>query len=194
MNRRPPQINRSFYNNNNPEEFSQFYDEVFPRVFAYVAYRVGRKQDAEDIVAQTFLKAVENYQKFEHRHSGSLQAWIFKIAQNLIKNHYRSNGRTQIALSIDEIPDLQDDQNNIDDTVGDRETFLALYQLFANLSPRQAEVIRLKFFGGFRNQEIAETLGLDERTVAAYFSRGLKALGDSYENYINQTMEVRQDE
>lgn len=97
-------------------------------------------------------------------------------------------------MSLDEIPDLKDNQSNVDDALGDRETFLILYQLIANLSPRQAEVIRLKFLGGFRNQEIAEILGLEERTVAAYFSRGLKALGERYENYINQGMEVHQNE
>lgn len=80
-NQRPRQNTGSNYNIHDSEEFSQFYDELFPRVFAYVAYRVGRKQEAEDIVAQTFLKSIENYHNFEHRHSGSLQAWIFKIAK-----------------------------------------------------------------------------------------------------------------
>ena len=194
MNQRPSRIKNSLSNLHDSEEFSDFYDEIFPRVFSYVAYRVGRKQDAEDIVAQTFLKAVEKYPKFKHRHSGSLQAWIFKIAQNLIKNHYRSNGRNRITLSLDEIPEIEDYQNNIDDEIGNRETFLTLYQLLRRLSPRQAEVIRLKFFGGFRNQEIAENLGLDEHTVSSYFARGIKTLGEKYENYVKQAIEVKEDD
>lgn len=95
-----------FNNIYDPEEFSRFYDEMFPRLFAYIAYRVGRRQDAEDLVSQTFLKVVEKIETFEYHHPGSLEAWIFTIAQNLIKNHYRKNGRSQSVVSLDEIPDL----------------------------------------------------------------------------------------
>lgn len=86
------------------------------------------------------------------------------------------------------------DQNSVGDAVDDRETFLALRQLLASLSPRQAEVIQLKFFGSFRNREIAETLDLDERTVSAYLARGLKTLGERYEESFRDEIEEIQDE
>ena len=194
LKRRNPEETYINYNFHDPEEFSHIYDEVFPKLFSYVAYRVERKQDAEDIVSKTFLKVVENYHKFENRHPGSIKGWIFKIAHNLIKNYYRNNGRNRIPLSIDEIHNIDNNKKSVHNEVVDREIYLILVKLINNLSPRQAEIIRLKFIGGFRNQEIAEILYLDEHTVAAYLSRGLKTLVDIYSSYINTTIEVKLDE
>jgi Sigma-70 region 2 len=50
-----------------PEAFRQLYRHYFPRVYAYVAYRVGRRQDAEDVVADVFIKVVEGLKRFEYR-------------------------------------------------------------------------------------------------------------------------------
>jgi DNA-binding CsgD family transcriptional regulator len=55
-----------------------------------------------------------------------------------------------------------------------------LGRLLDSLAPRHKEVITLKYFGELRNQEIATILGLVERTVAAYFHRGLQELQRRY--------------
>lgn len=55
-----------------------------------------------------------------------------------------------------------------------------LRRIVGTLAPRQQEIITLRYFGGLRNQEIAEILELDARTVAAYLSRGLAELQRRY--------------
>jgi RNA polymerase sigma-70 factor (ECF subfamily) len=165
-----------------PQAFKQLYDYYFPRLYAYVSYRVGRVQDVEDLVAETFLKVIEGIERFEWRHEGSFAAWIFRIAHNLISNSYRQGQRREKLLPLEELPELQASTLLPEDVVLQKEKFAYLRRLIGTLSPRRQEVVTLKFFGGLRNQEIARVLGLDERTVASHLCRGLKDLHRAYVN------------
>ncbi len=53
--------------------------------------------------------------------------------------------------------------------------------MIETLSPRRQEVITLRFFGELRNQEIAEILSLDERTVASHLCRAIEDLQNKYQ-------------
>lgn len=162
----------------NPKAFRELYRRYFPRVYAYVAYRVARVQDAEDVVAETFTKVVEGLRTFEYRGEGSFAAWVFRIAYNHINQFYRR----RMPLSFDELADMPSGQLSPDQTVQQRELFAQMVGLIATLPPRRQEIVTLKFFGGLRNQEIAQVLGLDERTVASHLSRALDDLRKKYEH------------
>lgn len=163
-----------------PEAFRQLYRHYFPRVYAYVAYRVGRRQDAEDITAEVFIKVVEGLKRFEYRGTGSFAAWLFRIAHNHISQFYRDPHVHQ-QISLDELPDVAVDTLSPDQALMRREQFAHLFGLIMALPPRRQEIITLKFFAGLRNQEIAAVLNLDERTVASHLSRALDDLRSQYE-------------
>ncbi|MBI5928248.1 MAG: RNA polymerase sigma factor [Chloroflexi bacterium] len=163
-----------------PAAIQTLYRQYFPRVFAYVAYRVGRKQDAEDIVSDIFLRAIEYLGHFEYRGEGSFAAWLFKIAYTQVVNFHRIHSPQQ-PVPLEELPDIQSDTLSPDSAILQKELFARLHHLITTLAPRRQEVITLKFFGGLRNQEIAELLGLDERTIASHLSRGLEDLQRKFE-------------
>ncbi len=163
-----------------PEAFRQLYRHYFPRVYAYVAYRVGRRQDAEDVVAEVFIKVVEGLKRFEYRGAGSFAAWLFRIAHNQVNQFYREQQVNQ-QISLDEIPDIPGDMLSPDQALVRRENFAHLFALITALPPRRQEIITLRFFAGLRNQEIAAVLNLDERTVASHLSRALDDLRSQYE-------------
>jgi RNA polymerase sigma-70 factor (ECF subfamily) len=164
-----------------PEAFKRLYNHYFPRLYAYVSYRVGRVEDAEDLVSETFLKVVEGIKSFQWQHENSFAAWLFRIARNSISNFYRQKKRWQ-TVPLDELPDLQTHSLLPSDLILQKEKFERLRQLINTLTPRQQEIITLRFFGGLRNQEIAEILGIDERTVSAHLCRGLET---AHQRYIN---------
>ena len=164
-----------------PEAFKHLYNHYFPRLYAYVSYRVGRVEDAEDLVSETFLKAVAGIKSFQWQHENSFAAWLFRIARNSISNFYRQTERWQ-TVPLDELPDLQAHSLLPSDLILQKEKFERLRQLINTLTPRQQEIITLRFFGGLRNQEIAEILGIDERTVSAHLCRGLET---AHQRYIN---------
>jgi RNA polymerase sigma-70 factor (ECF subfamily) len=164
----------------NFEAFQELYRVYFPRVYAYIAYRVGRAQETEDIASDIFLKIVEGLGKFEWRGEGSFAAWIFRLAHDRVADFHRQDRRRAAILSLDELPDLRANDLLPPEIILQKEKFACLQRLIATLSPRRQEIITLKFFGGLRNNEIAEILSLDERTVAAHLCRGLEDLHQRY--------------
>ena len=156
-----------------PEAFRELYRHYLPRVYAYVAYRVGKKQEAEDLVSELFLKVVERISEFQYRGAGTFPAWLFQIARNQVNAFFRQNNRDSNPVPLEDLPDVGESP---DEAVLRKERFAELRELIGTLSPRRRETILLKYFGGLRNQEIAHVLSLDERTVASHISRGLANL------------------
>lgn len=170
------------------QAFRALYRHYFPRVYGYVAYRVGRAVDAEDLTADIFLKVVEAFDQFEQRGEGSFAAWLFRIAHNAVSQFYRQQPRAEV-LALDEVADLHSRDPEPDEVLQGKEQFMRLRQRIASLSPRRQEIITLRFFGGLRNNEIAEALGLDERTVASHLCRAIEDLQRQYEPEINRKFE-----
>jgi RNA polymerase sigma-70 factor (ECF subfamily) len=164
-----------------PEAFRELYRAYFPRIYAYVAYRVGRKTDAEDITADVFTKVIESLTQFEYRGEGSFAAWLFRIAYHALSQFYREQRRETEPLSLDDLPKIHSSDPSPDHTLTLKEQFAHLRALITTLSPRRQEIVTLKFFGGLRNQEIAAVLNLDERTVASHLSRALEDLQRKYQ-------------
>lgn len=163
-----------------PEAFQPLYDHYFPRVFAYVAYRVGSKPDAEDLTADIFLKIIEAIPRFEYRGAGSFATWLFRIAHNAVQQFYRTLHRRS-TIPLDDLPEIQSADLLPDEMFARKEQFAHLQTALTSLTPRRQEIITLRFFGGLRNQEIAAVLNLDERTVASHLCRGLEDLEGQYQ-------------
>lgn len=163
-----------------PEAFRVLYQHYFPRVYRYVAYRVGREQDTEDIVADIFTKIVEAITRFEYRGTGSFAAWLFRIAHNEVAQFYRQSYEGEKIIPFEDLPNLASDGVSPDEALQQKEQFIRLKQMVDSLPERRREVVSLRYFAGLRNQDIAEILNLDERTIASHLSRGLTDLQRRY--------------
>lgn len=158
----------------------ELYRRYLQRVYAYVAYRVGRVQDVEDIVAEIFLKMLRGLATFEYRGPGTFAAWLFRIAHNEVNQFYRQRQKHISPVSLDDLPEIRAEVLAPDQLMLRKEQFDQLRLLIAALPDRRREIITLRFFGGLRNQEIAAVLGLDERTVASHLCRALDDLRRHY--------------
>ena len=159
-----------------PAAFALLYDRYFPQIYAYTRHRVGNDQDAEDLVAEIFLNALTAIERFTWRHEVSCAAWLFRIAHNRLANFYRQQARHGTTTTLDAATAKLIAPSQPDETVLCDEVVTALHTQLAQLAPRQREVVALRCFGELRNREIAIVLGLNERTVAAHLSRGLREL------------------
>jgi len=72
------------------DAFAKVYDSLIDQVYRYVFYRV-KDEDAEDIVENVFLKVWENIKKYRLEEGKSFSAWVFRIAHNLVVDHYRAS-------------------------------------------------------------------------------------------------------
>lgn len=160
-----------------PQNFRYLYPRYVQRVYSYIAYKVGRQQDVEDLVSETFMRALENIKHFEYRGDSSFRAWLMGIAHNIVREFYRQNNLAEV--SIDDLPLSQD--LNLDERLIQQEKFKQVYEILQTISPRRREIILLKYYGGLRNHEIAEVLGIEERTVSSHLSRALAEIQAKYD-------------
>jgi RNA polymerase sigma-70 factor (ECF subfamily) len=170
--------------------FQELYHHYFPRVYAYVNYRVTNVQDAEDLVTDIFIKVAGKLGRFQWQGDGSFAAWLFRIAHDLVIDFYRKNSHVREPLSLNDLPDIKCNMLLPDEVISQKEKFVLIRKIIDKLSPRRQEIIVLKFYGGLRNHEIAKVLGLGERTVASHLCRGLEDLQTFYlQQYVHSDKE-----
>lgn len=160
--------------------FGSLYAHYLPRVYAYIAGRVGSKSATEDLVSETFLRVVEGLPKFEHRGGASFAGWLFRIAHNVVRDSHRKRDHAADAMSLEAIAELPSGDILPEDATLRNERFQELRRLIDGLPRRRREVVALKFLGELRNAEIAEVLGLNEKTVASHLCRAYVDLHERY--------------
>lgn len=163
----------------NADAFASLYDLYIDRVYRFVFFRVGDEHTAEDLSAQVFMKAWENLERYEAR-GLPFGAWLFRIARNLVIDHYRARRDT---ASLDDVPpqQLAGRAEELDEAVANRLEASRLQQALAALTDDQRTVLVLKFIEGYSTEEIAEQLGKQQGAVRALQMRGLRALADIIE-------------
>lgn len=160
------------------QRLQEIYQIFLPRIYGYVASRLADVSEAEDVVSEVFLKVVKNFDQLRSHKTETVTTWIFTIAHHTLLNRYRQKKLS--TVSYDDLDHEPADMFTPDTAMSQKELMTVIRSLLELLPPRQQEVIALKFFSGLRNQEIAAVLGLDERTVAAHLSRGLRQLYARY--------------
>jgi RNA polymerase sigma-70 factor (ECF subfamily) len=153
---------------------SELYNLHVDRIYQYVRYRTGDEQTAEDITAEVFLRAIESLGSYNDQGVPFI-AWLYRIAQARVVDHWRSSKRRQTAPLDD--PLLQDSLVVIDDAIDtDFLQHRSLWAALRQLTDDQQNVIILKFVQGLGNAEIAQALGKTEGAIKALQRRALEAL------------------
>jgi RNA polymerase sigma-70 factor (ECF subfamily) len=160
-----------------PEAFGALYDRYVGRVYRYAFRRLGSHQDAEDVTAQTFRRALEALDRFEWR-GVPFGAWLFRVAHNQIVDRHRSGGR---PLSLD---GLSDGGANFED--GDavapeqraiaREEGGAAWAAVAKLPALQRRAVTLRFGRDLSHAEVGLIIGRSEAATKQLVYRAMKTL------------------
>jgi RNA polymerase sigma-70 factor, ECF subfamily len=92
-----------------PEAFVPLYRRYLPPIYRYCYVRMGSREAAEDATSEAFLKALANLKSFR---GGCFAAWLFRIAHNVVADHWRQR-RPNLPLDsaaneLDPAPALED--------------------------------------------------------------------------------------
>ena len=158
------------------EEFARVYDSVFPRVLGYIRYCVGSQDVADDLTAQTFLKALDRLSTFE-RSKAPIETWLLAVARNVVRDHLRSRRRWK-WLPLDLVHEEASRTGSPEDRAIDAESHNSLLGALGSLSIRERDVLGLKFAGGLTNRAIASATGLREAHVAVIIYRAIGKMRD----------------
>jgi RNA polymerase sigma-70 factor (TIGR02952 family) len=154
--------------------FGALYDHYFPRVYNYVYYRVRERAVADDLVSTIFMRALNRLETYQEKR-GSFGVWLFRIAHNVVVDHYRSAGRTS-SLPLEQAEQLVSGAPSVEHSLAQRQETEALLAQVSRLSAREQEIIGLKFGGGLTNRKIAALLGLKENHIAVILYRAMRKL------------------
>ena len=161
------------------EALEELYLLHFDRIYSYLHMSVGNRHDAEDLTTQTFLKMLESINRFRWQ-AAPFSAWLFRIAHNLARDHFRSRRRWQPE---EDVPEPRGEEEPSAETLAmrtiGRESMLTMIE---GLSPEQQQVLTLKFVFNFSNGEVAGILGKTEGAIKSLQHRALVSLQKQLES------------
>jgi RNA polymerase sigma-70 factor, ECF subfamily len=154
-----------------PEALEQICDHYVPRIYNFILKRVGSVQDAEDLTSTVFEKVVTNLGTFDET-KASFTTWIYRIATNCVTDFYRSRGRRKESY----LEDIEAADPGSRGELEQADLYLVLLEMLKQLPSKYQEAVTLRYFGGLRVQEVAESLGITESAASKRILRGLDEL------------------
>jgi RNA polymerase sigma factor (sigma-70 family) len=162
--------------------FEAIYEEHFRSIYRYALLATRRPADAEDVVADTFARALVAWRS-GHGPSGRPLPWLLVICRRLVTDRWRrrrligwfsltgrgaSGGADEDAADLDPAAD--------DDALNTREFWLWLEALTRALPARQREVLFLRYERDLTDDEIGQVLGLTASGVRSLTARAIASL------------------
>ena len=145
----------------NEATLANLYEEYYDKIARYVYVRIGNRTEAEDIAGEVFLKALESLKSYQER-GIPMQAWLFKIAHNLVVDHLRKITKRK-TVPIDTVQ-IETDEDPI--TIADTNIeFEKVTGAMGQLTREQREILRLRFFGGLTSKEVGGILNKNAGAV-----------------------------
>jgi RNA polymerase sigma-70 factor (ECF subfamily) len=148
-----------------PSRFGDLYEENFYRVYAYIARRVGYRDQAEDLTADVFREALAGIGKFEWR-GVPFAGWLLGIAARVIADYFKRLGRDAENLAV------SPERSSTDEV----ERSAMLFQLVDRLPEAQFRVIQMRFVEQKSIREIAKELDRSEGAVKQLQFRAIENL------------------
>lgn len=149
------------------QHFEAIYDQYKERIRNYIAVKTNSAV-ADDLTQQAFLKAMENFRLFKH--NSSILTWLFKIAQNIVKNEYRTRSRNK-EIVLDVI-DSQSQSVSLD-IARNVDIRIDISAALARLNEIDQQIISLRFFVDCTLLEISKIIGMPESAVKNRLYRAL---------------------
>jgi DNA-directed RNA polymerase specialized sigma24 family protein len=142
-----------------PNAFADVFDRHFDAIHRYLRRRVG-SQIADELASETFAQAFEHRKRFDLDRPDA-RPWLYGIAHNLLRHHYRAEERALRAYARS----FAADGAVPPATPGD------VAELLAELSPGERDVLLLVAWAELEYAEVAEALGIPVGTVRSRLNR-----------------------
>ena len=160
--------------NQDKRPFEEIYDEYYEKVFKSVYIRLLNMENTEDIVQDTFVKAMNAYDRFDPKVS-SVYTWLCTIATNTMYDYFRKTGSNKI-VSLEDYMEVGFEPGSYDselEKLTDRYAGSA-YRILSRLNEKERTLLSMRFGLEMSYKEMAEVLASNEKAVAKKMERLLK--------------------
>ena len=156
----------------NVKAFGDLYDRYADRIYRYLAFRLRDDGAAEDLTAETFVKALQAIRRFRPGQA-PFGAWLYRIAHNVLVDHWRSRARLQ-ATRLDDAAAVA--SSSSDSAFAQVLNRADLEQGLAQLTELQRQAITWRFIAGCSLAETAQAMRRSEEAVKDLQHKALIAL------------------
>ena len=184
FNRKPNQVNLKSLNDvelvtlakENKDAFGELYERYVDKIYRYIYYRFGNSEDAEDLTSRVFFRAMAHVEHYEDR-GLPFQAWLYRIAHNLVANHHRDKERRKV-IPLDEYIANQLFSSDPEHKTVEKQESERLKAVVHQLPEERQQLLLLKFVHHLSNAEIGEIMGKTEGAIKSLYHRTLLVLRD----------------
>ena len=162
------------------QDVALLYRKYAPSLLTYVRMRVSSPEDAEDLVVEVFVAALENA-KFAALSEKEKQLWLWRVTRNKVIDAYR-RAKTRQNVTLDHVAEglFEDEMSSPEYSALRQEDYMDLYAHLQSLPPLQQQILRMRFGQDLSCDEIAMALGKQENAVRVTLSRSLNLLRNIY--------------
>ncbi|HEV2582704.1 MAG TPA: RNA polymerase sigma factor [Ktedonobacteraceae bacterium] len=163
------------------QAFSALFQHYNSQICTYLARLVGNDEVGRDLAQETFLRAWQSLPAI--RSDEHFKPWLFRIAINAAKSHLRQARRVLwLPWQDNESTEASLAQARLEvagpeERTGETE---CVQKALAHVAPQSRACLLLQLVAGFSQREVAQTLGISEKSVSAYVSRGRERFRREY--------------
>ena len=147
------------------ESMNRLFDRYYDVVYSYCYRHVKHKETAQDLTQEVFLRVCRTMG--DYRHYGKFENFLYVIAGNLCKDHYRK----QVVYSLDEleVPEPETGFARSEDQIVMEQAITALPEL-------EREIVYLRFYQDLKIKDIAKILDLGLSTTKYHLKKAQEQL------------------
>jgi RNA polymerase sigma factor (sigma-70 family) len=158
----------SLYIAGNENAFEILLNRYKNKVYTTIVLIVKDSYTAEDLLQDTFIKAIHTIKSGRYNEEGKFSSWICRIAHNLAIDYFRKEKRSPLIM-LEDGSNVFNTLSFADDSAEDQkikeETHNRLRELIQQLPPTQKEVLIMRHYGDMSFQEIADATGVSINTA-----------------------------
>jgi RNA polymerase sigma-70 factor (ECF subfamily) len=163
-----------------PEAFGQVYDFYVDRIYRFIFFKVSDVQEAEDLTSDVFLKSWQYLtEKEKNNEIDNLNAFLYKIARNIVIDHYRKRSTRGVIKEADVEWDLLGnikDKKDLKTEIEISSEMQNIKNALKKIKEDYREIIILRYIDDLSITEIAQITEKSKGAVRVTTSRALKTL------------------
>ncbi|HWC03230.1 MAG TPA: RNA polymerase sigma factor [Methylomirabilota bacterium] len=154
--------------------FEALMSDHHAEIYRYVLRVTGRRQDADDLSQETFLRAFRAHRSLPP--DANARAWLFTIATNLTRNHFRSQKRRRLAYAAVVTETRETDEERPDGVTLSQELGTAVEQVVSELPLKQRLAFLQRKVHGLDYEAIGRSIECSAETARAHVFQALRKI------------------
>lgn len=149
-------------------EIGELYGTFYNEMLSYCVNLTRNRSSAEDLVQETYLRAMTHWDGFQNLSRNQSRAWLYKTARNLVIDQARKQAHeTPVEEERLALAPFEEDLSQA-----------AVAQLIARLPETERALFTMRYFEGYNARELGEVFGLPSATVRSRLASAKKRLKD----------------